>query len=630
MFVIEVIPLKRGIQVETLSYYSALPYKEGTLLTIPLRNKVTTAIVTGIKPVSAAKTALKTATFSLRKLTVQKDAVRLPESLIYTAQKLSAMIPANLGSILFAMIPPDIRDGERLYPKTTYQINKEDATPRILTDTCKNRYIAYKSQIRQTFAHCGSVVFVVPTSAEVDQAKKKLEVGIENRVVTFSSTHTKKQLSQSYSAFEDLRQAKLIITTPSFAFLDRHDITTLIVESSGSSNYQQRNRPYLDVREVLKVYAKESGRSILFGDAIPRTEDEIKRRDDTYTTYDEHTMRLELSGTLTIATHTKIENGDHFSLCTRELKEIITRSLSSRSHAHVYLHAARRGLAPAVMCYDCGFIFRCPDSGAPYSLLRTFNGDQEERWFLSGTSGKRVRAVDVCSNCGSWRLREQGIGIQQVHDEIRRLFPQIDITVFDHTTATTYAKAKKLIDKFYTTSHGILIGTTMTLPYLEKSVDISAVMSYEATRAIPTWRADETIFALLIKLREITEKDVVVQTRTEPDELLQLASRGLIDQFYDGEISIRQALQYPPYMVFILLSWVGTKEQTKEIEASLQEKLKGNEIQFYCAPQSESTKTIRYGLLRTDANTWPNAVLVAKLRELPPNIKIEINPDRIV
>lgn len=629
MYVIEVIPLKRGIQTESLSYYSKTSYTEGTLLQIPLRNSQSPALVLNAKPVSAAKTALKTATFSLRKLSEQTQTVTLPASLIETAKKTSGIVPASIGAILFALLPPDIRSGERPYPKSKAHKGTEDPTPTVLTDDMAHRFIAYRSHIRQTFAHRGSVLFIVPTSIHAERARKSLEKGIENRVVLFSAALGKKQLRASYEAFEDQSQAKLIIATPSYAFLDRPDITTIVVESASSSHYTLRTRPYLDVREVLKLYAKETGRSILLCDNLPKTEDEVKRRDDVYATYDEHARRLELPGALLLAQHEKKPQREGtFSLCTSALTDAIDRTLARKGH--VYLHAARRGLAPAVVCNDCGYIFRCPDSGAPYSLLRTYKGDQEERWFLSGTSGRRVRASDVCAQCGSWRLGQHGIGIQQVQDQISALYPKADLFVFDHTTATTHTKAKKIVDAFYESKRAILIGTTMALPYLSKSVDISAVMSYEASRAIPTWRADETVFALLLTLREITSKDVIVQTRSESDELIDLAHRGLLDQFYDGEIAIRKALSYPPFATLILLSYEGTKEEVEAIEAHLGNALREYEVQYYSAPQSNSSKTLRHGLLRIAQRQWPNAQLTEILRALPPYIRIEINPDRIV
>ncbi len=74
MFVITVIPLKRGSTIDSLTYFSSEAYPTGTLLTIPIRNGETLGLVTESKEVSAAKAALRAATFSLRKLPVQSDA----------------------------------------------------------------------------------------------------------------------------------------------------------------------------------------------------------------------------------------------------------------------------------------------------------------------------------------------------------------------------------------------------------------------------------------------------------------------------------------------------------------------------------------------------------------------------
>lgn len=627
MFVIEVIPLQRAVSTASLTYYSGTDYPLGTLLKVPLRKGEVHAIVTSSKPVSVAKTALRTATFSLRKLAHQDSARILPQSLTKTAEVIGNTVPAQMGAILFAMLPQCIRDGEHMYPKTAFHKGAADYTPEILTDTTSNRFLAYRSLVREAFAHRGSVLFVVPTSAHVAHAKEKLEMGIENRIITFSSTLTRKGLHQSFEAFDDLSSAKLIITTPAFAFLDRHDITTILVECAASPHYASRSRPYLDTRKALKTYAKVTGRSILLGDTLPLATDEHKRREEIYTTHHEHSKRLAYSGSVIICEHPKKETGEEFSLTTKQLRDTMSRTLENRGH--VFLLAARRGIASLVTCFDCGHVFRCPDSGAPYSLLRTFKGEEEQRWFVSATSGKKVRASDTCPSCTSWRLREQGIGIQKVYDHITKNFPKVDIFLFDHTTATTHKKAKAIMDNFYSSKKAILIGTPMTIPYFEKKVDVSAVVSYEATRFVSTWRADEVVLAGLLELREVTEKDVLVQTRTEIDDVLTYAQGGLIDQFYDSEIAIRKALGYPPFATFILLSWTGTKEQTLEIEAIVKKFLIDTNIATYNAPHSTQLQTVRFGLIRMqdERDLTP---LMQKLKLLPPYIKIEVNPDKIV
>ena len=626
MQVIEVIPLKKGVSIESLSYYSSVSYELGTILDIPIRSKSIPGVVVSCNSVSTAKTALRTATFSLRKLPAQIDTKKLPETIIRTASDILKTTPAHMGAILFSMLPPDIRSGNREYPQLPDHIPGEIFSPSVLTATTNDRYIAYRSRIREAFAHRGSVLFIVPTSAAVEQAKSLLSNGIEKRVVTFASTHTKKKTDDAYKEFEDLRHSKLIITTPNFAFLCRHDITTIMIENSGSPHFVSRARPYLDARNTIKSYAKIIGAELIFGDNLPRTEEEIARRDEFYNTYEEHAQRLQIPSSFVIAEHPK--ESLSFSLMTDELKEQINRTLSNRGR--VFLYSSRRGLAPIVLCKDCGHIFRCPDSGAPFSLLRTGEGENEKRWFYCGTSGTRVQAPDTCPDCNSWRLMEQGIGIQQVYDYIKKEYPKTNTVLMDHTTANTHNKAKKLIDKFYAEKKSILIGSNLVLPYLTKPIECTGIVSYEAMRSVPTWRAEETVFQTLLTLREITSKDLIVQTRSEPDELLGLAAKGSVDQFYNGEIDIRKSLSYPPFSTFILLTFTGNKIQVEETEQLIGKLLSNFEPLFYSGPLSRADKTIRFGLIRIPAKDYPNEKLLKALTGFPPYIKVEINPSKII
>ena len=628
MFIVEVTPFSKSSTIGTLSYYSTKNYPEGSIIEIPIRKKTIQGLVTHTKPVSAAKTAIKAATFSLKKIPPQNHIYTLPQSVLDTAHELEKTLPTHTGNIIFALLPPDIRAGLRSFPQCPTYKNEENHIPTILCGTNKDRFIAYKSHIRQAFAHRGSVLFIVPNSASVSTAKKNLEHGIEKRVITFSSTHNKKQLQASYDAFSDMSTAKLIITTPNFALLDRADITTIIIEESGSSHYKSRTRPYLDARDVLKTYAKVTKRSILLGDILPRTEEEILRRNDIYDTYDEHPKRLSFGNTFTISQHKGKDGEKNLKIFTDETIETIHRTLKNKKR--VFLYSARRGIAPLVLCYDCGYIFRCPDSGTPYSLLETGHGENMKRWFISSTSGKKVRASDTCPDCGSWRLREQGIGIQQVTQNIQKTFKETPIIVFDHTTATTYNKAKKLIKQFYDAKGSILIGTSMVFPYIDKQIETSIITSYEATRAIPTWRAEETLLVLLLTLRNKTSDECLVQTRSEKDYILKYAQKGQLAEFYNEEIMMRTALSYPPFSTFILLSWVGTSIQVKKIQEYIISVLPHINIQFYNTPLPTKKGITRNALIRIPQESWPDEKLIHTLRTLPPSIRIEVNPDKIV
>lgn len=630
MFIIEVIPLQRGITAGSLTYYSSASYEIGSLVKIPVRNSELTGLVVGVEAVSKAKATLRQAAFSLRKLPPQNDVRTLPPVLLETAKKLQQTTPASLGAILFALLPEEIRDGRETLESGLPCVGEfENPMITLLQGKEDERLRTYKSYIREAFAHRGSVLCVVPTTAHLERVAEIVSEGITERLVVFSPALTAKRIAASYASLKDLSQAKLIVATPSHISIDRHDITHIIIESCSSPYFKSRVRPYLDAKEVLAVMAKMAGRQILMGDLLPRAEDEEKRRSEVYQTEGEHPKRMAFEGAFKI-----IKQQDRptvetpFELLSPELVKNINATLKSRKN--VFLYAARRGLAPVVSCGDCGYIFRDPDSGSPYSLSRTFVDGEERRWFLSSVSGKRVRASDTCPNCGSWRLRERGIGIQHIYDELREIYGKEKIVLFDHTTATTLKKARILIGDFYDRKGNILLGTAAALPYLERPVALSAIVSTDAARSIPSWRAEEEFFSLLLKLRECSSSMVIVQTRTEPDQNLLYAKSGQVEQFYTEELALRRELNYPPFAVFVHLTLSGPAESILPLKDEASKILEEFKPHFYNSPQSGASKTICYGLIRVARKEWPNERLTKQLLLLPPSIRVEINPGRIV
>jgi len=629
MFVIEVIPLGRNTRIESLSYYTSEPYEPGTIVSMPIRRKTVSGVVIEVKEVSSAKTALRAATFSLKKLPAQKAPSRLSRAFIQTARELSDYYACSIGAMLHALLPPSIRDGTTELVSTRTEIPAPEVhTPEILQDTPEERFLVYRSLVRETLAHSESILLVVPSSIEAEMITTELASGIEERVVTLTSTMGKKALQNAYQKLNDFSKAKLVITTPTHALVQRHDISTIIIESERSQNYRARKRPYLDYRTALLVLAKHTGRRLIFSDLLVRTEEEALRRDEIYREFSETPGRLSLSGKLTVVPLKSKTDGESFTLFAPKVLQEIERA--HKAKGRVFIFAPRRGLAPVVACVDCGHIFRCPETGAPYSLIRTKKDGVEKRWFVCSVSGRRVPAADVCPNCGSWRLRERGIGIQHVHDELAEILPNIPLIQFDHLSASTFKKAHFLRKKFYETKGSVMLGTPMALPYLTDNITMSVIVNTDALRATPTWHQQEETLATLLHLRDRTADTLFVQTRSEPDDLLEYAKNGALAKFYDEEIELRTEFKYPPHAHLIHLTWQGSEAALQEVENTIQEPLTPWKPLYYSAPTNTPSSGTRYALMRLPSSSWPDQKLVATLRGLPPSIRVMMNPDRII
>ncbi len=625
MYVIEVIPMRRGMHHGALSYFSKTPYPRGTLLEIPLRKQQTQGVVLSCEGVSAAKTALRSATFSLRKLPVQDHIYTLPESLITTADTLAEYYAAQAGAVLFALLPSEIRNGAiEVGEQTSAANDPEEYHYEVLQAPSDGRILNYQSIIRASFARKKSVVLVVPTSEDNAQLFPKLSAGIEKHAVRTYSGMSVTTLRNAYQKMATHDHPMLIVTTPQHALWNRNDVGTFILDRSRSFAYRSRIRPYLDFRHAIDTHARIIGAHVISADTLIRTEDEFLLRNDFASPHDDHPKRIVLPGTLkTIAMNEKPDGQTPFVLFSDILLSTIQKVRAV--HGRAFLFSARRGLSPLVACVDCGTILRCPDSGAPLALMRTVRNGKEERWFVSSVSGFKRRASDLCANCGSWRLRERGIGIQHMYDELIKHVPKEDVLVLDSDTASTHKKAQTIRDEFYSRKQTILLGTALALPYLNTPIDMSAVINMDALRATPSWRQQEEALGVLLTLREKTIGYVFAQTRTGDDDLIRYAQKGATADFYTDELAAREEFLYPPYSTFIHLAW--KKDAADTLGTQVVEVLERFGVMVYGAPAAEDK--IGYGLIRQRRGLWPEDSLVDALRSLPPSIRITINPDRI-
>lgn len=631
MYVVDVIPIGRGAHIASLSYFSQTRYERGSIIEIPLRNTTTPGVVLSCEAVSSVKTALRTATFSLRRLPTQKNVSVLPAQLLATVDELASYYAAHAGAILFSLLPGEIKNGTIPLPCHAKEYEHLPTTPELLHATQDERYREYKNIIRQALANKSSVVVVVPTAADLLYAGEILGKGIEKHTVTLTNKLGARALKAQYKKVFDDSHPRLIIASPGYACIDRTDISTVIIEHIRRRGYHTQHRPFLNLAHAVETHAKKYGRRIIKGDLLPPSEEEWKLREHTYQPLATHPDRLSLSGTLrTISIARKEEDKDkEYFLISDHLLRAIGRTTAS--NGRVFLFAARKGISPIVACMDCGEILREKESGAPLSLHRVTHGDgSETRYVICSVSGKRDVAPHTCPHCQSWRLRERGIGIQQIYDELVARLPETPVTLFDHTVVSTPRKAEHALHSFYKEKGTVLLGTAVALPYLHKQVDTSAVVSMEGLRAIPSWRQQEEMFATLLALREKTKNTLYVQTRSDMDDpLLEQVKKGATRDFYDEELSLRHTYHYPPYEVFIHLAWQGNTDTITRFKETLQADLTHYPMRVYTPPVQGNKKRC-YALIRVPHDAWPDKNLVHYIRSLPPWVRVMINPDRIV
>lgn len=640
MRIVTVTPISRGISKDILTYFTQKNAEVGSVVSIPLRKKVTFGLVVASRDAKEIKSELKSLTYNIRKVEKMEARIFLSNAFIESCQKIADYNAGSVGSVLSALIPKVILEGSE---KFSYKPQKSPEgvfyETVLLQSDDEERYATYKSLIREEFAKNRSVFFCLPTTEDLLNAKSILEKGIEKYTSLLHSGLPKKEVVNLWQKITADPHPQLIIATGSFLSLPRGDLGTIILEKESSRAYKMQVRPFIDIRTVVEIIAKQYNIRLVLGDMLLRTETLWEEKNqDKNSVYSEisplkfRSLTTAVCELLDMKTPQDMKKKE-FPLFGDKLKRLIRDSKTNNEH--IFLFCGRKGLYPVTVCSDCGTIVVCKNCNAPVVLYGKKDNDSASHksghgkgnLFVCHHCGERREASELCSLCGGWRLNPLGIGIEKVIEEIKNLLPKINVLVMDKDHISTHKQAVKVRDLFYATPGSIMVGTEMALTYLNEKIENSAVVSIDSYFSIPDFQINEKIFHILITLRSMTEKNLIFQTREVDKKLFNYALRGSLLDFYRDEIEERKSIGYPPFTTYIKITLAGEKNAIKKEMGRIAEFLKPYELSIFDAfnPGGKMKYTIN-GLVSLPHGKWVDEVLLSKLRLLPPQCVIKVDP----
>lgn len=629
MQIINVIPISKGINKETLSYFSAKPFQKGVVVFVPLRKKEVPAIVLSSEDMSNSKIKIRKSDFALKKIENKKTHFLFLPEFISAVSSSAEFFATSSGAILYRFVPKAILDDIKKTKAREIKENKKSISSRsfILQAESKDRFINYKSLIREEFARNSSIFIVLPTVRDCERAEEFLKKGIEQYTFVLHSSLTKKEILLRWKNILKSKHPTLIVATGSFLSLPRADIGTIIIEHESSQTYKQFTRPFADIRILAEFYAKYKKIRLIFGD-LPLTIETMWRYNNNE--LDEFTPpKLRAVGaikqTIVDMKDKKHQKAGKFEIISDELKNLISETIEKNKNMFVF--TARRGLSSSTSCRDCGNPVLCNECKAPVVLHSTTKGN----YFICHACGTERSADERCKTCASWKLETLGIGIQLIEKKLKEYFPTKKFFIIDKDHTSTDKKALSVSEKFYSTDGGILIGTKMALPYLKKPVHYSAIATIDSLFSLPEWRVSEKIFSILLKIKEKTEEEMLIQTRKPEQKVFDFVERGNLADFYKDEIKKRKQFGYPPFSIFIKITAIGAPTSVMKEMEYIKKLLEKHNIQIY--PSSIKIARGKYamhGLLKIERNKWPDREIVEILRSLPPYFSVDVDPESIL
>ncbi len=643
MYIIECLPITKVSKLETLTYFSATPFESGSLIKISVRGSVRPALVIESRRAEEHKAEIRSADFALKKIDSPRFDHFLTKEFLAACKETAKYFSSTPNGIISHLLPVLVLQNPKLLthgmknwtPEGSRQ--KEKVEVLALQTENEDRFAHYRALVREDFASKKSVFLCLPQNESVDKARERMEKGIEQYVVTLNANMSKTDLAKELSRALSKEHPVLIIATPSWLFLPRNDWGTLVIEEESNRGWQTVVQPFFDLRFFAETLGKLQADRVIIGDSVLSINTLWRHKEKSLSEFETVKWRLasRVKTEIIDLRKSKPERSEpekkkeEWKALSPRLLEIIGESLDIEGN--VFVFASRKGIAPIIICRDCGNRIICNNCESPMVLHRV----HEQTVFKCHQCGQLRDANELCPICQSWNLTALGAGIDRVTDELRGAFPTVEkrgkIFELHSDTASTAKRARGIARDFETGRGNILVGTEMAFAYLRKNVNLSVIVSMDSIFAIPDFQIRERIFRIITEVKNMTKDTLVIQSRNIDDPTINLALTGNLADFYREETGERKNLSYPPFSIFVKVTVRGHRDFVAKETAKLKMIFKDWEPAIFSSMHEKKGKQSAVNaVLKIRREEFPDPALSRLLASLPAHFEIKVNPENLL
>ncbi len=427
----------------------------------------------------------------------------------------------------------------------------------------------YIREALDAMAEGKSVIYLVPEISLSSQIYERLHHVFGEELVLYHSRITAQQRLFNWGRFYR-GEARIAVGTRSAVFMQAPRLGLIVVDEEHDGSYKEHSTPRYNARRIAAYRSRVEDLTVIMGSATPSVESLHAAKGGVMRL---HRLTGRHGGAELPEIHiVPMESARKPDLLSPLLK-IESRKAMERGEQVIYL-LNRRGFAPVVICDDCGEVITCPDCSIS---LNFHQGDH----LICHYCGYRTRIPERCRACDSEALTKLGVGTQRVEEVVRKNFSAARIFRLDQDSSRKKKTVYDLIDRMKSGEVDILLGTQMVAKGFDfHRVTVVGILLADIGMSLPDFRATERVYALLTQVsgrcgRGEKKGRVIVQTLNPDNPLFGYLKNHDYEGFYEYEISMRRALQYPPFARIARLLVRGkSEERVKEASESLSEKLK--------------------------------------------------------
>lgn len=377
-----------------------------------------------------------------------------------------------------------------------------------------------------------------------------------------SVTHSRLSLGERLDQWRKARDGEIsiIIGPRSALFMPFSNLGVIVMDECHESSYTSDVTPKYHTREVARKLSELTGALLVMGSATPDIDSYHRAVTGEFLLLQlkERTKGSHLPEVFVTDMRKELEDGNR-SAFGLPLQQAIRENLEKGQQTMLFLN--RRGYSTFVSCRKCGEALTCPSCNVSYTYHAS------DKALVCHYCGKEVPVPKTCPSCGSHYIRYFGTGTQKIEEETRRLFPEASVLRMDADTTTGKNGHARILELFGKGKADILIGTQMIAKGHDfPNVTLVGILAADLSLNLGTYQAAETCFQLITQAagragRGELAGRVFIQTYQPENHAIRMAAAQDYEGFYQEEILLRQAMEYPPFSHIFSVLITGEMEQ---------------------------------------------------------------------
>ena len=387
--------------------------------------------------------------------------------------------------------------------------------------------------------------------------------------------HSKLSNGERYDEWVKIKEnrARIVIGTRSAIFAPVQNLGILIIDEAHDASYKSDMTPRYHAKDLARYIAKQHDAPLVLGSATPDVVDYYKAesQDKILIELTQRANNACLPEIKIVDMRQELAAGNR-SMFSLDLQQAMQENLERKKQTILFIN--RRGYSTFVMCRDCGHTMKCKHC----NIALTYHSYENK--LKCHYCGYEEAIPKVCPECKSDKIKYFGSGTQKVESEIAKLFPEATTIRMDIDTVTKKNSHEEILRKFREEKIDILIGTQMiTKGHHFPDVTLVGIVAADGSLNVGDFRAEERTFQIITQVagRAGREKDkgkVFIQTYNPDDYAILCSQKQDYKEFYNGEITLRKRLNYPPFCDIILIRVHSENfNKVKEVSEKIYEEL---------------------------------------------------------